>query len=433
MSWSEEQVIALSPDEASTKSGKDLSKAEKWLSVSKSEHALWGECKGSGSKPYQTGIDLSNIAFKCSCPSRKFPCKHGLGLLLLFARSPDVFIASGEPEWITSWLSKRAERDEKKSEKSDKPVDEAAQAKRQQARQLKVQEGIDELQVWIKDIIRNGLLAIPEKSSSYWENMAKRMVDAQAPGLERMVQNLSSTDFYTENWQSNFLDQLLRIYMVIKGFQNINDHSHSLQDDIRNLIGFTQNQEELKEQTGVTDNWIVLARQNVEDGSLTTEKYWLYGNESKKYALVLQFIINGQGKILTLTPGMTIQAELVFFSSNAPLRAIIKRQTGSENKAEVRGYKNWKEIALEETRLNSLLPLSTEWPFIIENAKPVFNGRQWLLMDHEGNIASIKESFRSIYYLLAISGGEPVTLAIVGSEKTYEPLGAWHMDKYYIL
>lgn len=69
MNWSEEQVIALSPDASSTKSGKDLARAEKWQTLAIAERAIWGEIKGSGSTPYRTQIDRQNISFKCSCPS----------------------------------------------------------------------------------------------------------------------------------------------------------------------------------------------------------------------------------------------------------------------------------------------------------------------------------------------------------------------------
>ncbi|HYG38932.1 MAG TPA: SWIM zinc finger family protein, partial [Cytophagales bacterium] len=89
MNWSEEQVLALSPDDSSTKAGKDLAKPDKWLTLAFDDKALWGEIKGSGSNPYRTQIDKRNTAFKCSCPSRKFPCKHGLGLFLIFARAPE--------------------------------------------------------------------------------------------------------------------------------------------------------------------------------------------------------------------------------------------------------------------------------------------------------------------------------------------------------
>ena len=58
----------------------------------------------------------------------------------------------------------------------EKPIDEAAQKKRLQARHQKVSDGIDELRRWIKDIVRNGIIIIPEKGFTWFEQMAKRMV-----------------------------------------------------------------------------------------------------------------------------------------------------------------------------------------------------------------------------------------------------------------
>ena len=60
MNFSEEQILALAPDDASRKSGKELASPAKWVSKGADERALWGECQGSGSKPYQTQIDLAN-------------------------------------------------------------------------------------------------------------------------------------------------------------------------------------------------------------------------------------------------------------------------------------------------------------------------------------------------------------------------------------
>lgn len=67
---------------------------------------------------------------------------------------------------MTAWLSKREEKAEKKEQKakSDAPVDEAAQAKRQAMRHTKVLNGIDELEIWIKDLLRNGLINTPERA-----------------------------------------------------------------------------------------------------------------------------------------------------------------------------------------------------------------------------------------------------------------------------
>ena len=173
MNLSEDQILSLAPDEATKKSGKDLATPSKWVSKSFNDRAIWGECQGSGSRPYQTQIDTGNIAFKCSCPSRKFPCKHGIGLMLLHARHKNIFSTSDAPAWVTEWLNKRTE---KQLIEEEKPIDEAAQKKRLQARHQKVSDGIDELRRWIKDIVRNGIIIIPEKGFTWFEQMAKRMV-----------------------------------------------------------------------------------------------------------------------------------------------------------------------------------------------------------------------------------------------------------------
>ena len=85
IAWNAEQILALAPDASAAKAGNALAQKSKWLRLGFDSRAVWGECQGSGKEPYRTKIDLREPAFACSCPSRKFPCKHGLGLFLLLA------------------------------------------------------------------------------------------------------------------------------------------------------------------------------------------------------------------------------------------------------------------------------------------------------------------------------------------------------------
>lgn len=433
MQLSEEQVLALAPDESSRKSGKELSSPAKWVSKGVNELALWGECQGSGSKPYQAQVDLVNIAFKCSCPSRKFPCKHGIGLLLLYVRTKNDFTNNEMPAWVSEWISKRSERQEKQAVQKDKPVDEAAQAKRRQAREQKVSDGIEELLQWIKDIIRNGIISIPEKGPAWYENMARRMVDAQAPGLAGMLKNMAGINFYRDGWQSEFIDQLLRLYLLATGYKNNESLSPLLQQDIRTWIGFTQNQDELKEQPGITDTWLILGKQVTEEDNLTIERNWLYGVTTDQYALVLQFLVRGQGAQFTLTPGIFVQAELVFYPSVVPLRAIIKKQTGTGKVQQYKGFANWQQVVEAESSYSAALPFRSERPFIIEQVRPVYYEHQWWLQDSNKAMMQIKSGFKNIWKLLSLSGGEPLNIAVAGKEKVYEPFGVWYQQEYTIL
>lgn len=433
MTLSEDQILALAPDEASKKAGLGLANLSKWVSKGANEKAIWGECQGSGSKPYQAQIDLSNIAFKCSCPSRKFPCKHGLGLFLMYARHTSAFTTNNAPAWVTEWLEKRAEKQEKKAAKEDTPVDEAAQAKRQLARHDKVMQGITELQLWIKDIVRNGILSMPEKGFPWFENVAKRMVDAQAPGLANMVRQLGETNFFADNWQQPFLEQLLKLYIVTEGYQQHHSGETPFLHDLRSWIGFTINQEELKEQPGITDTWIVLAKQSNEVDNITTEKYWLYGMEQKKYALVLQFVVRGQGSQLTLTPGLYIQAELVFFPSVNPMRALIKRQINTTYSNIPIGYAGWEEVIAVQTERYSRFPVQGDQPFIVEQLTPVTYNNQWWLRDRSSRMMQLRNAEKNIWHILALSGGQPLNMTLIGNTAEVEVTGIWQDHQYLLV
>ena len=430
MQLTEEQILNLAPDDSSKKSGKDLANPSKWVSKGANENALWGECQGSGSKPYQTQVHLKNLAFKCSCPSRKFPCKHGLGLSLLYARQPKQFQVSESPAWVNEWLDKRTEKEEKKSEKKDKPVDEEAQAKRQLARQKKVTDGVEELLLWIKDIVRNGIINIPEKGRACWENISKRMIDAQAPGLAGMLRNIGDINFYEEGWQSRFLDQLLKIYLIICGYKNMDHLDVPTQEDIRSLIGFTQNQDEIKEKKGIRDEWFVLAKKTTEEEQLFVERNWLYGTNTKQYALVLQFYVRSQLPALVLTPGIVADAELVFYNSALPLRALVKEQFHTKKIPFVESYANWNEVVAKQTYFNSVYPFAETYPFIIGSLRPVFYQKAWWLQDIENNMMPVKNNYRGIWKLLSISAGERLTMAVIGKEDEYEPVGLWNSNEY---
>src|SRR5512135_3549400 len=93
--WTPEQVLALAPDEASRKNAGALATPRKWLVLCHHEEdgrgILWGEIRGSAADPYQCQVDLNGPWFKCSCPSRKLPCKHVLGLFLLYLTQPGLF------------------------------------------------------------------------------------------------------------------------------------------------------------------------------------------------------------------------------------------------------------------------------------------------------------------------------------------------------
>ncbi len=238
LNLTEEQIAQLAPDAASVKAGKGLASRAKWLLLEYSDRAIWGHCQGSGQTPYQTVVDIKDIAFRCSCPSRKFPCKHALGLLYMYASYSESFKQAEEPDWVETWLSKRKEKEEKKERKEKKtaaPIDEAAQAKRQAVRHQKVLGGIEDLQIWMKDLLRNGLLNVPERAYTLFEAISRRMVDAQASGLAGRLRGLRELNFYSEDWKFKLTDKLSKIYLLAESYKHL-DNLPAIRNSYSNRI-----------------------------------------------------------------------------------------------------------------------------------------------------------------------------------------------------
>ena len=94
MSLTTNKITELAPDQASLNAAHKLMKPGKWPTLAQHGDLVWGECQGSGANPYRTVFDRSNAGYKCTCPSRKFPCKHVLAVEIIL---PPVFLA---------WLAK---------------------------------------------------------------------------------------------------------------------------------------------------------------------------------------------------------------------------------------------------------------------------------------------------------------------------------------
>lgn len=431
--WTVQQVMDLAPDASSQKAGQGLAKAGKWSLLEGDGKALWGEIKGSGKKPYQTRIDLGEPAFKCSCPSRKFPCKHALGLFLIHAESPKAFRAGTPPDWVADWLSGRAGRAAKKAERAEKKretaADPAAQAKRVAAREKKIAAGLDELQTWLADLLRRGLATARAEPFSLWENMAARLVDAQAPGLARLVRQLGEVSMSGPGWDSRLLAAIGRLHLLIEGYRRIERADDELQAELRAAVGWTVGQDELAALPGVKDTWLVLGQQVEEEDRLRAQRTWLWGLETGRPALVLHFAAGTQPLDASLVVGTKFAAELVYYPGAAGLRAMVRERTGAaEANAVLPAPATIAEALALYGRALARVPWLERWPLAVGELQPDVTlspeGEAWLLRDAAGAVLPLEPRFAQGWELLAVSGGHPIAVFGEWSGEALLPLSA---------
>lgn len=449
MSLNADQILALAPDAASAKAGGQLAAPSKWSGLGRADGVLWGACQGSGKEPYRTQIALGEPAFKCSCPSRKFPCKHGLALYLLLAAQPALFTEQTVPQWVGDWLQARQQRHDKKSEtaaatsaSASTPElaaalasTQAAQArKREQQRAAKVARGLAELQTWLHDLAREGLATLRKRGPAYWDGIAARMVDAQAGALAGRLRRAGGLCFQTgaPDWEWRLGQELAAIYLLARAGQRLDQLPPGLREDTRALLGWSVNQEQVLAEPGVTARWLVLAQHSADDERVRVRTTWLRAEDSARWAQVLHFAVGNQGFDVPLSVGSAFDGELCFYPGAWPLRALIKQQDGLAPIAALpsSGAATLAQALDRHADALAANPFLRRFPLLLDRVRPDTGGRA-LLHGADGRQLTLHEDFRHHWQLLAISGGHPVTLVGEWDGGALLPLSVWDGRRLY--
>ncbi|MCC0806200.1 SWIM zinc finger family protein [Methylobacterium sp. W2] len=335
MSLTSAQILDLAPDASSRKAGQDQAKPAKWSALGRAGDVVWGEIKGSGANPYRTVTDLSGPASKCTCPSRKFPCKHALGLMLVDATTP--ISEAAPPDWVAAWIRGRESRAisaEARAQAAPAPVDEKGQVKRRQAREGKVSAALDELDLWLGDLMRRGLATVRREPYAFWDRMAGRLVDGQAPGLARRVRAMpgliaaapvsGAARPEASRPEASLALALGRLSLLARAARRLERLTPEQAAGVRAAIGYPVTAEEMAGRPGLVDEWAILAHAVEEEEKLTARTVWLAGRASGALAQVVDYGTPGSPLPPVPAAGQDFSGALAFHPGDPPLRAVFR-------------------------------------------------------------------------------------------------------------
>lgn len=396
---------------------------------------MWGECEGSGAKPYRTVVDLAGPASKCTCPSRKFPCKHALGLLLLWADgTTDVPSEATAPDWADAWLTARRERADKATT-SPTLADPAAARRRAEQRVAQVAEGAERLRRWLLDRVHQGLAGTEREGYAMWDGIAERMVDAKAPGLAARLRAAGAVPASgAQEWPGRLLEEYAQLWLLLRAHERIDDLDPALAAGLRAGIGWTVDAQALLRRAGeagtiVRDRWLVLGSRDSVEGALTERRMWLRGQESGRLAMVLAFGPVGRAPGLALPVGRVIEADAAFHDAAVPLRAVL----GARDEAPTDGGEPV-GVGCEEATLGYAMALRGEpwlaaWPVVLADVVAVPEPMGWRIAGPDGfwlPVDRARTGEQALWRLSAMSGGAGLTVFGEYGARGFVPVTAWH-------
>ena len=385
------RIEALATDQASLKAAAGLAKPGKWSGVGGSADGalIWGECAGSGANPYRVMADLRDLGNKCSCPSRKFPCKHVLALLWLNAEAVVTFAPGEIPAWVSDWLGRRrgtgaAPAGAAAKPASDAPKDlraaqlvepeapedpkaaarrEASAAKRSEDTERAILDSLDALEQWIGDQLRMGLSAFIDDATARCRRIAARLVDGKATALAGRIDELPARLLGQPagDRPRAAVVELGKLVLLARAFR-----AAPREADVRRAVASSETREMVlasSDTVRVIALWEVLAEQvQTRRDGLVSQTTWLLnlGPEGPGFAMLLDYFPASAGRRTSaFTPGERFTGEVAFFPGRNPLRGLLLQRA-----ADGADTQDWPEAAPDLTEALTA-PLLTE-PWVLD-------------------------------------------------------------------
>lgn len=350
-----EVIERIAVDQASLRAGVGLAKPAKWSALGHSldETLLWGECAGSGARPYRVMVDARDRGSKCTCPSRKFPCKHVIGLLYLCAEQRAPFTPGTPPEWVGEWLARRrpkaagtaavtvrsagdtpdleAARQPQGPPPDDDPKAEerrlAAAVKRTEETTQAARDALDTLEQWIGDQLRLGLSAFVDAMPVRCRQIAARLIDGKVSALASRVDEMPSRILAlppAERMQAAVVE-LSQLVQLACAFRSQPD-----QPAIRRQICTAEPRDSVlthPETLFVDATWeVVASNQRMQRGKLMMQTTWLLNldKDGPRFAMLVDFSHgSGMSRGSLPLPGTCFRGKVAFYPAPMPLRAIL--------------------------------------------------------------------------------------------------------------
>ncbi len=445
--WSVEHVLALAPSASAAAAARAVGIPSWWSATGCDGSEVWGRYQGSGAEPYHCRVELAEARSACTCPSRHQPCKHALGLLLLWcsgkvARSAGPVFSLPPLPPPSRWASPAggpaaalsaapdgdpADRGPRRPAAPAEPLAVSRPPADQRAaeRAARLSAGLEDLDRWLADALRRGLLAEQIGRPETWEGVAARLVDAQAGSLANRVRRIATIVGTRPGWQEAVFAELGVLHLLAEAGRRLPELDGDLADSVRSALGLRVRQADVLATAGESDVWRSLGCSDTIEDRIVVRRRWLRAAGSARWALVASFSTSGLGLDDGLPLGSAWRGELHRYPGRAELRCAVgmiaeeSADPGPLHTSSIAG-------ACEEIGDGLAAVLWVErWPVTVLAAAARHDGR-WVLTDRTGSLPIAGEP--PLWpIVVAATASEPVPITAEWTAAGLIPL-AVHLD-----
>ncbi len=312
--------------------------------------------------------------------------------------------------------------------------------------------GLTELDRWLDDRMRTGLADPALARYGTWDDLAARLVDAQAGSLANRIRRLAGLVGASATWHDDVLAELGLLHLLSQAGRRLRSLPGPLADAVATTVGWQVRRADVLGGVPDTDQWVVAGRSDQREDRIEVRRHWLRGAESGRWALILSFAAYQQSLDTSLEVGTVVHADLHRYPGPA-LRALVGQRhldvaaaifPGEPPPGPPRGRPPGQTVAECADEIGRML-VAEPWLDRVATsvtAAVVRSGDRWFVGDDTGALPILAPTGATgvgdrrnphaasdpVTMLLALSGGDPVDLTLEWTPHGVVPL-AVHLDQ----
>ena len=417
MEWNATKIRSLAPNKLTANIAKSLLSEILPHRSFIQQNLIWAIVQPSFKKIFLSAVIVKDEkpAFYCNCKEIAKPCAHALALLFKFADDPSFFSVGHEPPpELAVWAKEQKDRDLARKNRIVKPISANPLDLVSPARLSRMEEGLVDLERFLKDVIRQGIFSLSERSDSFFEERASRLVDAQLPALAKQMRAVQLAIHSDDNWPVFVIHVFSTWFLLIRAFRKKSKLNNDVVFDLLADVGVTIKKEEVV----ATDNridgeWITIGREKSVEGKLTLIRTWFLEYYSANTAMTLDYFFDTPNPEVAFDVNDVIAASFAFYPSAVSDRAVlVKGQKNNSNReaTSIHGaFESFEEMLKGYAETLSAVPWRRNFTARINGVIPVNHNDYAGLVDIDGRIMPLSSDV-DILKMMAISSGHPLQI-----------------------
>jgi hypothetical protein len=290
------------------------------------------------------------------------------------------------------------------------PEQERAAQRRAEKRADRMADGVSEARRWLDDQVRHGIAGLDRAGYRHFDQVAARLVDAQASALASAVRRLGSLPASGPGWEERLLGELGLLRLLTEAYARLGELPPALAETVSSRVGQQPGAEQVLASAPVRDTWQVLGSRDEFEERLTARRVWLLGRETGRVALVLSFAAPGQALSVDLVVGTEFDADVCFYPGSGQLRALVARKHSDPVRID-----HPAPVTTVDEALSAVAAGLAEDPWLTRTLvvlrAALVPGERWYVVDENGAALPLAPGATAPWPMLATTQGSTAVIA----------------------